>query len=308
MVVAGGTYVSAHPSPSRVEWHDTRVQGRRAAYAAAGSGAQSIVFVHGWGLSHRVYERALRSLARAGVRVVAPALPGFGGTAELDGDACTLEGYAAWLAEFLDVIGDHDPVVVMGHSFGGGVAIQFAHDHPSRVRGLVLVNSIGGSAWSHEGGVVRSMAERPLWDWGLHFPADVLPTPQLTRVLPVILSEAVPGLLRHPRAFWRVANLARFADLTSELEELRRRQLPVAVLWGRNDKVITEASNDALCEALGTECVTVAGGHGWLLADPRAFGEVMTNVIGIAARVQATSRHAPSEVSSIDARPTRRAG
>ncbi|MFN8035649.1 MAG: alpha/beta hydrolase [Acidimicrobiia bacterium] len=277
--------LTEHPARrTRVGWHGTVVQGRRAAYALAGSGEVVVLFVHGWGLSHRVYERTLRSLARAGVQVLAPALPGFGGSDELPDESCTIAGYAAWTADFLAAIDVQAPVVVLGHSFGGGVAIQLAHDYPGSVRGLVLVNSIGGSAWRHRGAVVRSMAERPLWDWGLHFPADVLPAPQLTRVLPVLLAEAVPGMLRHPRAFWRVANLARFADLGGELDGLRRRRLPVAVLWGRNDKIITEASNDALCEALGADCVTVEGGHGWLLADPRAFGEVMTNVVGIAAR------------------------
>ncbi len=34
---------------------------------------------------------------------------------------------------------------VVGHSFGGGVAIQLAHDHPERVRYLVVVDSVGGT-------------------------------------------------------------------------------------------------------------------------------------------------------------------
>ena len=81
---------------------------------------------------------------------------------------------------------------------------------------------------------------------------------------------------------WRVANLARTADLTPELEELKRRQLPVVVLWGEKDKIIPRASFDALCKAIGSEGEVVSGNHSWLLADPDAFGEVMTNVMEVA--------------------------
>ncbi len=66
----------------------------------------------------------------------------------------------------------------------------------------MLINSIGGSAWRRDGSLMKSMAQRPLWDWGLlHFPSDILPLRQFRRVLPVILEAAVPNALREPRAF-----------------------------------------------------------------------------------------------------------
>jgi pimeloyl-ACP methyl ester carboxylesterase len=131
------------------------------------------------------------------------------------------------------------------------------------------------------------MAERPLWDWGLHLPADVLPIPQLTRVLPVIARAALHNLVRNPGAFIRTARVARTADLADELDALKRRRMPVVVLWGRDDRIVTEVSNDALCEALGRpERITVDGGHSWMLADPEAFAEVITNIIPIARRAR----------------------
>jgi pimeloyl-ACP methyl ester carboxylesterase len=152
------------------------------------------------------------------------------------------------------------------------------------VRYLVLVNSVGGSTWRSGGNAVRSMAERPLWDWGLHFPQDMLPLPQLRKVLPVILEDAITNALHNPWALWKVANLARVADLTPELEELKRRRLPVVVLWGDKDKIIPRASFDALCTAIGSEGEVVAGNHSWLLTDPEAFVEVMTNVMEVSRK------------------------
>jgi pimeloyl-ACP methyl ester carboxylesterase len=195
----------------------------------------------------------------------------------------SLAGYAEWLNGFLAAVGVSEPVTLVGHSFGGGVAIQTAHDWPARVARLILINSIGGSAWSQAGGISRSMRERPLWDWGLHLPADLFLRRQLTRVLPVILTDAVPNVFRNPRTIWRVANLARTADLTGQLERLKRRRLPVVILWGQQDRVIPRASVDSLIAALGDpELITVPGNHTWLLADPEGFGEIITNVIGAA--------------------------
>ncbi len=272
-----------------LDWKRTTVDGRAAVYGEAGSGPPAL-FLHGWGLDHKAYKRALSRLVRAGLHVYAPALPGFGGTAGLPDGADGLSAYGDWVAAFLDEVGAGEPVLAMGHSFGGGVAVMLAHDHPRHVRALVLINSVGGSAWAHSGSTVRSMAQRPLWDWGIHFPADLFPVRQVRRVLPVIVAEAVPNLVRDPRSFWRVAGIARRADLTTELDELRRRRLPVVVLWGERDHVITRDSFEDLCRALGTpDVVTVPGTHSWLLADPDAFGEVMTNVLDIVGRVDAAA-------------------
>lgn len=264
----------------RWAWRRTWVDDRPALYTTAGEGLP-VLFLHGWALGDRAYRRSLERLVALGCRVVAPALPGFGGTAELPARRFTLSGYAAWVDRFCDAVELDGPVFLVGHSFGGGVAIKVAHDHPDRVRTLVLVNSIGGSAWRDDG-VIRSMAERPLWDWGLHFPADIWPVRQASRVLPVVLGDAVPNLVRNPRAVIRVAGLARRADLTRELEELKRRELPVVVLWGARDGVIPRAAFDSLCTAIGAEGAVVEGSHSWLLADPDQFGEIMTNVVAVA--------------------------
>ena len=260
-----------------LDWIQTMVAGRPARYGVAGAGP-TVVFLHGWGLSQRAYRKALKRLVDGHMRVYAPAMPGFG-SADLPRDERDLPGFARWLDRFMDAVGLVQPVTLVGHSFGGGVAIQTAYDWPSRVARLVIINSIGGSAWSR-GGVVRSIRERPLWDWGLHMQADLLPFRQITRVLPVIAADAVPNLLRRPGPVWRVAKLARLADLTGELEELKRRRLPVVILWGRSDTVIPYASLESLRAALGDpEVITVPGSHTWLLADPENFGEVMTNVM-----------------------------
>ncbi|ELB92223.1 putative hydrolase [Rhodococcus wratislaviensis IFP 2016] len=153
-----------------------RIDGRIARYGVGGFG-QRVLFLHGWGLSGAAYTRPLEQLIGMGMRVYVPALPGVGGTARLPEAQRALPGYAHWVGQFADTIGLPRPVTVVGHSFGGGVAITTAHRLPDLAERLVLVNSIGGSAWTDGRGVVRALRDRPLWDWGLHLPADLLPGP-----------------------------------------------------------------------------------------------------------------------------------
>ena len=240
-----------------------------------------IVFLHGWALSDRTYRRSLRGLARRGHTVLAPALPGFGSTPPLPADRTTLAGYATWLVDHLDASGVDRPVTLVGHSFGGAVAIKCAHDHPEWVARLVLVNSIGGATWSDDGRP-RAMSERPVGDWGVHLGAELMSVRSLTKVLPVVAADAFTHAVRNPRALWRVGRLARQADLAVELDVLRQRGTPVAILWGREDRVIPWACAESLIAALGDpEVVTVAGDHGWLIGDPDRFVDVLTNVVGV---------------------------
>ncbi|MEO5901847.1 MAG: alpha/beta hydrolase [Ilumatobacteraceae bacterium] len=278
----------------------TWVQGRPAAYSVAGEG-MPVLLLHGWALAHHTYRGVIETIAQQGCRVLAPALPGFGGTGGLTDGAFSIGGYAQWVADFLGVLEITEPAVVMGHSFGGGVAVRLAYEHRARVRSLVLVNAVGGSSW-RKGGALRSIADRPLWDWGLHFPSDVWPLRQATKVLPVMAEDFVPNLLRNPRAMMRVANLARRADLRHELEQLRDQGLPISIIWATRDGIIPRESFEALCVASGVQGTVVEGSHSWLLAEPSRFGEVITNDL----RVAKAARDLEQTASKVPRRGLRR--
>ena len=106
----------------------TFVQGRPAGFGTCGEG-MPVVLLHGWALGQHTYREVVEAIAEQGCRVIAPALPGFGGTPELPASSFSLRGYAQWVADLLDAIDVTEPVVMVGHSFGGGVAVRFAHDH-----------------------------------------------------------------------------------------------------------------------------------------------------------------------------------
>src|SRR6476661_8871016 len=133
----GGAAPSAGVPAEIVVHKRTYVQGRPAVYSVAGAG-MPVILLHGWALADNTYRNVISRIAGQGCRVIAPAMPGFGGTHDLPKQQFSIGGYARWLANLLEALELDEPAVVVGHSFGGGVAIRFAHDHPRRVRSLVL--------------------------------------------------------------------------------------------------------------------------------------------------------------------------
>jgi pimeloyl-ACP methyl ester carboxylesterase/predicted amino acid-binding ACT domain protein len=261
-----------------LEWCTLDVDDRRASCAIGGQGLP-VVFLHGWGLGHRAYQSALRDLVARGCRVYAPALPGFGGTIELPGTQRTIEGYSTWVRAFLDAIGINEPALIVGHSFGGGVAIRVAHDAPERVRQLVLINSVGSPTGSG-GALAARPYDRPPWEYGVQF-VKGLWSRDACRIMQAVREDVVRNIVVNPWALLEIGTLARRADLTAELAELRRREVPILVLWSESDGVLPRGSFDALCAAIGTDGRVLPGGHSWLLANPRALAEVLDNVVQV---------------------------
>lgn len=263
----------ARPAPGALLWSTVTVDGRPVTYGATGIGRPAL-FLHGWGLRPHAYRAPIRHLGLVGCRVVAPVMPGFGGSRGLPSSQRSFAGYAAWVGRFLDAVGIDQVDLVAGHSFGGGVATQFTHDLPSRAASLYLANAIGSPIWSSHADRVRTMAQRPVWDWGRHLSTDLVRSPGLIRVLPSVLGDIVPTIMQNPLAMWQTGEFIRRADLVAELEVVHRRGTPVSVVWSDRDRLVPRSAFDDLRRAAGVAGTVVEGSHGWLLAHPARFGEL----------------------------------
>jgi pimeloyl-ACP methyl ester carboxylesterase len=111
------------------------VHGHRRAYVRAGRGP-ALLLVHGLGCDHRTWEPVLEQLSRH-FTVIAPDLLGHGGSDKPRADY-SVAGYANGMRDLLTVLGV-DKVTVVGHSLGGGVAMQFAYQFPEYTERLCLV-------------------------------------------------------------------------------------------------------------------------------------------------------------------------
>lgn len=250
----------------------------------------SVLFLHGWGLGHHAYRAGLRKLAHQGFHVIAPALPGFGGTPDLEPGNRTFVGYARWLNRFVSAVGIR-PSLLVGHSFGGGVAIRAMGDMAGFADGLVLLNSVGGS-WRHGDDGDRPMAERPIWDWGKAIPGDVVGLlGGAASILPSLFQDLVPNVLRNPFGVAKVGRLARNADLVEVLRSIAERRVPISVVHSENDGVIPASSFASLCSAAGVEGQRIKGIHSWPLTSPALFADLVADA----------ARHLPSVTTAASA-------
>src|SRR2546430_7087255 len=115
------------------------LHGHRVSYRRAGWGPV-IVLIHGITGSSVTWEGVIEPLAER-FTVVAPDLLGHGESAKPRGDY-SRGAYASGVRDLLGALG-HRRATVLGHSLGGGVAMQFAYQFPERTERLVLVSSGG---------------------------------------------------------------------------------------------------------------------------------------------------------------------
>jgi pimeloyl-ACP methyl ester carboxylesterase len=128
--------VRALPTIERVE---VRLHGHRVNFNIAGQGPP-IVLIHGVAGRAAQWDETMLLLAERHT-VIAPDLLGHGESAKPRGDY-SLGAYASGIRDLLAALG-HDSATFVGHSLGGGVAMQLAYQFPEHCERLVLVDSGG---------------------------------------------------------------------------------------------------------------------------------------------------------------------
>jgi pimeloyl-ACP methyl ester carboxylesterase len=116
------------------------VHGRTVNFIEAGSGDDVLLLIHGMAGTCANWESVIEPLA-INRTVIAPDFPGHGSSAPGGGDY-SLGSLASGLRDLLLALG-HERATLVGHSLGGGVAMQFTYQFPEMVERLVLVSSGG---------------------------------------------------------------------------------------------------------------------------------------------------------------------
>ncbi len=243
----------AAPAPQMVE-----VGGRRLSYLELGEGEGTpLLFLHGFGadLNSWMFVQPALAVAR---RTIALDLPGHGGSAkELGkGDAAEMAEAALGALEALGVAHVH----LAGHSLGGGVAAFLACRRPEKVKSLSLLASAGlgpeiNAAFTE--GFIRASRRREAQEalsLLVHDPA-LLSRRMVEDVLRYKRLDGVERALEQVAEAWFGGGRQRL-DLRDEIAALN---LPVQVIWGREDRIIPLAHAEALQGKLPVHILEGAG-------------------------------------------------
>jgi pimeloyl-ACP methyl ester carboxylesterase len=273
-----------------MEREEIKLHGHRVTYRRSGWGPL-LVLIHGVTSSSETWSEVIEPLAEH-YTVVAPDLLGHGASAKPRGDY-SLGAYASGLRDLLSALG-HDRGTIVGHSLGGGVAMQMAYQYPERCERMVLVSS---------GGLGREVH--------LLLRAATLPGSEL--VLPLLAAGNVTGAAGAVGAFLRRFGLRAGADLDemwrgfTSLGDVGAREafihtlrglidpggqrvnatdrlylaerMPTLLMWGERDPIIPVRHGRAAAEQIpGSRLEVFPGaGHFPYRDEPRRFVKVLTD-------------------------------
>ncbi len=268
------------------------IHGHDVSYRRSGDGP-AILLIHGMAGSSRTWKEVTPLLARS-YTVIAPDLLGHGDSAKPLGGDYSLGAFASGLRDLLAVVGIERATVV-GQSLGGGIAMQFAYQHPELCERMVLVNS---------GGLGREVS------WMLR----ALTLPGAEYLMPVLF----PAFLRdrgndvnrflvrkgirapYMAEIWRayaslvepdnrpafVRTLRAVVDAGGQVVSAKDRlyftaAMPTLIVWGDADHIIPVAHAYSAHEAMpGSRLEIFEGvGHFPHVEEPLRFAEVLSDFI-----------------------------
>jgi pimeloyl-ACP methyl ester carboxylesterase len=275
------------------EIRETTLHGQRVCYRMAGDGP-AVVLIHGITSSSEVWVQLMEDLVEAGYSVIAPDLFGHGASAKPKGDY-SLGAYASGVRDLLGMLG-YERVTVVGHSLGGGIALQLAYQFPEYVERMVLISS---------GGLGREVS--PILR-AASLPGSELVMPLIVSGLGVRAGTKVGGFLNwlgfppgpHLQEMGRgYASLVEADAQQAFVNTLRSvidaggqkvsamdrlylaERMPTLIIWGDRDPIIPIDHGRVAAEAIpGSKLVEISGSRHWPQLDqPRRVCKELTDFI-----------------------------
>ncbi|MGZ4689272.1 MAG: alpha/beta fold hydrolase [Acidimicrobiia bacterium] len=269
------------------------IHGRDLVYRIAGNGPL-VVLIHGLAGSSATWEPVISGLAEH-CTVLAPDLPGHGESAKPSDGDYSLGSLASSVRDLIMMLG-YERATVVGQSLGGGVAMQFAYQFPTRCERLVLVGSGGlgrevspllrvlalpGSEYLFPvifNGITREAGHAVLAGLGR---VGLRPSAYLAEIWGSFESltkpEARDAFVRTLRAVVDVSGQRVSAHDRLPLAE----DIPTLIVWGSNDTIIPCRHAAAAHATLPTSRVEIFEGVGHYphCEDPERFWEVLLDFI-----------------------------
>ena len=218
-----------------------------------------MLLVHGLMATAEIFDPVVDAFARRHT-VVVPDLRGHGRSMHLEGPL-TVEQHVRDLVrviDHLDILGSD----VLGYSQGGAVALQIAHDHPERVRRLVLVNT-----FAHNGLTIGERLENRVSLWAL----QLLGTGTLARIVAGEGKPLTPEQARRLREMMASSNRKRSVEEMRAMISFDARPWleaipsPALIIRGSEDTAVPRPHAEMLAEGIQDAKLVVIEGAGHAL-------------------------------------------
>jgi pimeloyl-ACP methyl ester carboxylesterase len=248
------------------------LHGREVSFLEAGSGPL-LLLVHGMAGCHESWSAVIAPLARKHT-VIALDLPGHGSSQPGSGDY-SIGSLAAGLRDLLFALG-HERATLVGHSLGGGIAMQFAYQFPEATERLVLVAS--GGLGPEVSPVLRAAAlpGADLFIAATARPAQLVGS-ALARGLASVGLRPNTDMAEVARGYASLADGARRAAFLATLRAVvgtdgqrvdagdrlyLAEGVPILIVWGERDPIIPVEHGHRAHRTIAGSCLEVFDGVG----------------------------------------------
>ena len=216
-------------------------------------------------------------------RVVAPDMLGFGYSERPEDQVYNRERWVAHAIGVMDKLG-LEQVDLVGNSFGGGLALSLAIEHPQRVRRLVLMGSVGVSfpitkgldeVWGYQPSPENMRRLMDVFAYDKSLLTDELAEMRYQASVRPGFQESFAAMFPAPRQRW-VDNLA------SPEEAIRALPHETLILHGREDEVIPLEASLKLAELIDRAQLHVFGrcGHWTQIEHANRFARLVSDFLG----------------------------
>jgi len=271
---------------SAVLYRDVTASGVRVRVAESGSGP-TLLLLHGLFLDNSTWNGVRATLAERH-RVVTPDLPGFGASEKPHPSrfAYTVESYSEVIADLYAGL-ELGRATLVGHCWGGAVAITLAARHPELVSELVLVDALmepprlGAYGWPALVPIVGALVLRQLWNksvFGAFFREQLLARPNSVSDATI---SAYYEAFNEPAARTSVhETLRRGLDVRPLAARAGSLRLPTLVAWGSADRVVPADVGRRLARAIkDSRLEMLDAGHAPQEELPTELADVMSRFL-----------------------------
>ena len=258
--------------------------GRRVNVLDTGGSGTPLLFLHGWSSNWQVFLLNIAAFMHTH-RCIAIDLPGFGAS-EMPSEPISIQGYAKTVDAMCDALGV-DCVSVVGNSMGGFIGAELALSFDTRVDRLVLVSAAGLSTEEiarkpamtlarlvtaglpytlrfEQAVVRRRRLRRAAMQWVFRYPEKLsIPLAQ-----ELVLSFGKPGFIPALKALLEYSYRDRLAAI----------EIPVLIVWGRNDMLVPVADATRYQRLIGDNArveIFEDTGHVPMVERPTRFNELV---------------------------------